>query len=70
MVLLLKTVHVIICCTHVVTIFGYEKGWFEILAVLTFPISLGKNFISVVQMIYAAKNIAANDAAQKVKRDH
>lgn len=49
----------------VVNVFGYQKGWFEILAILMFPISLGKNIISVVQMFYAARNIGAFDIVQR-----
>lgn len=55
----------IITVSSVATIFGYQKGWIEILATLTFPISLLKNIISVVQMVDAARNIAAVDVIQR-----
>lgn len=49
----------------VVLIYGYNRGLFEILAFITFPISLMKNLINILQMFYAAKNIASHDVARR-----
>ena len=55
-----------------VNVFGREVGVWQVLAVVTFPISMLKQVVSVIQLIVACKNLGALDvvARSRVSAGH
>lgn len=51
----------------IIPLFGSSIGLWTLLAFVTFPVSLTKNLISVLQMVLAARNVGALDVAQRVR---
>ena len=49
----------------VVNAFGRMVGVWQVLAVVTFPISMLKQVVSVIQLIVACKNIGALDVVAR-----
>ncbi len=48
-----------------VPLFGYQVGFWVLLAILTAPISVIKNLISVLQLVVAARNIVGLDLVER-----
>ena len=48
-----------------ITILGYEKGLFELMAIMSFPIFLLKQIVSVIQLFTAAQKIAQYDTEKR-----
>lgn len=51
-----------------VSVFGYEVGLWYFLAVVTFPVSLLKQAVSLIQLVVACQNIGALDVATRRKQ--
>lgn len=49
----------------VVSVFGLTIGLWQMLAVVTFPISMLKQVVSVIQLIDACKDIGALDVVSR-----
>ena len=49
----------------IVNMFGREVGMWQVLAVVTFPISMLKQVVSVIQLIVACKNLGALDVVAR-----
>ena len=60
-------IHLSFLCVHTVSVFGLMVGMWQVLAVVTFPISMLKQVISVIQLVIACKNIGALDAVARAR---
>ena len=56
-----------LCSPHAVPFFGFQLGIYLVMSIILLPISFLKQVVSVIQLVVAAKDIAAFDQLKRAR---